>query len=406
MKKAFVLIVFLLFFLLAPFSFSEINGTINSSTGGNKTIVTGLIGYTVSTCTNDNSCLGYKCFLDYDAVGSRTTTAGTCNATSVTSCYHDDSSGTLTIVATGGKLCYDSTHYIICNSGAWGSLTACSSGQTCSGSGVCAASGSNASSSSGSTGTTGSTNATSSINITSLPSKVELVQGNSTVVNVSVKNTGDTILYSIVLSITGLNSSWYSISPSSIAVLSPANSNSFIVAFSLPSEAEVGSYSLIFSLTTNVTSVKASASMTLNVLPRPETYLEINKTYDEYVLLLKMVEENITKLENASVNKTDVEGVKSIIEAAKAKLNASASYISNNDYFNAKLLLDEAKSLIDSANRQLAQVKAATGEGAGQVADGILVFVIVGVVAIVIFIVVYMLWPSKTRSNLSIFGKK
>jgi len=189
-------------------------------------------------------------------------------------------------------------------------------------------------------------------------------------------------------------------------VLSPANSNSFIVAFSLPSEAEVGSYSLIFSLTTNVTSVKASASMTLNVLPRPETYLEINKTYDEYVLLLKMVEENITKLENASVNKTDVEGVKSIIEAAKAKLNASASYISNNDYFNAKLLLDEAKSLIDSANRQLAQVKAATGEGAGQVADGILVFVIVGVVAIVIFIVVYMLWPSKTRSNLSIFGKK
>src|SRR3989344_4764434 len=85
---------------------AETTGQINlTSLGGNSSATTGVYGYTVNTCSSNADCFDYRCFLDFDTVGSRTTTSGLCNATSSTGCVHDNSAGTFSIIATGLNFC-------------------------------------------------------------------------------------------------------------------------------------------------------------------------------------------------------------------------------------------------------------------------------------------------------------
>src|SRR3989344_8023806 len=113
--------------------FAETTGQLNlTSLGGNASAVTGVYGYTVNTCSSNADCFDYKCFLDFDAVGSRTTTSGLCNSTSTTGCIHDTSGGTFSIIATGLNFCETSTTYRLCTNGVWGSSTSCSGSDICS----------------------------------------------------------------------------------------------------------------------------------------------------------------------------------------------------------------------------------------------------------------------------------
>ncbi len=75
-------------------------------------------------------------------------------------------------------------------------------------------------------------------------SKIEILQGGTEDLKVKVKNTGNAKLHNLYLTLTGLNSSYYSITPSDKRDLSVNNTLDFDIHFSIPEDLEAKSYSL------------------------------------------------------------------------------------------------------------------------------------------------------------------
>ena len=75
-------------------------------------------------------------------------------------------------------------------------------------------------------------------------SKIEILQGGTEDLKVKVKNTGNAKLHNLYLTLTGLNSSYYSITPSDKRDLSVNNTLDFDIHLSIPEDLEAKSYSL------------------------------------------------------------------------------------------------------------------------------------------------------------------
>ena len=75
-------------------------------------------------------------------------------------------------------------------------------------------------------------------------SKIEILQGGTADLKVKVKNTGNAKLHNLYLTLTGLNSSYYSITPSDKRDLSANNTLDFDIHLSIPEDLEAKSYSL------------------------------------------------------------------------------------------------------------------------------------------------------------------
>ncbi len=391
------LIIVLFALIYSNAVFSETTGTLNFSTK-NVSVTTGLFGYTVSTCSSNSDCFGYTCFFDYDTAGPNTTISGTCAPTTFTSCIHDTSSGVTTIVAGGSYICASNTTTRQCSSGSWASAVSCSSGQACTIDAVSTSSPCSTSGTTGSTGTGTSSNTTNTtrvgaINITSVPGTLEIIQGNSSSGNVTIKNIGNATLANITLSISGIESSWYSISPTKITSLIVGNSSTFSIAFSIPQTAGVKNYSVIFTVAAPGVSSK-SASITLKILPSTNTIAQINQTYANYTSLYTAVEKNITDLEKTNVNTEDLGNLKSILNDIKNRLIQANESIAKGDYFTAQQAMDEANNLINTLNEKIGQVRYQT-PAIVPGADNTIIFIIAGIVIAVVAIIIYLFWPTK-----------
>lgn len=401
MDYKFSLILSVLLALVLSYSgYSETTGAINFSTK-NESITTGLFSYTVSSCSSNSDCFEYTCFFDYDTAGPNTTTSGTCAPASFTSCIHDTSAGAATITSTGQIVCISNTTYRECTSGSWSSLQNCPSGTTCVG-GSSACSSSSSSSSGGSAGSP-SASTTGKLEITSSPQSLEIVQGNSSKTSVAVKNTGAITLINITLSVSGIENSWYSYVPSQF-LLRPTNSNQFNITYSIPQDAEVNTYSLTFKATAK-DGTTASAAATLKIIPSPDTAMAINQTLEDYTDIYRGIQDNISAMQNTNVSQSDAESLRSIASDIEIKLNQSSEAIAKGDYFNAKLLLDEAKTLIDRFNARSGEVRflepnhTLSGENMTStgpiIKDNTIIFVIAGIVIAAIAVILYLFWPSK-----------
>ncbi len=392
------LIIILFALIYSNAAFSETNGTLNFSTR-NVSVTTGLFGYTVSTCSSNSGCFGYACFFDYDTAGHNTTTSGTCAPTTFTSCIHDTSSGVTTIVAGGSYICASNTTTRQCSSGSWASEVSCSSGQSCT---VGAVSTSSPCSTSGTTGSTTSTSSTTNttnttkigmINITSVPGALEVIQGNSTSGNVTIKNIGNATLANITLSVSGIESSWYSVLPTKVTSLIVGNSSTFSIAFSIPQAAGVKSYTVVFTVAAPGVSSK-SASIALKILPSANTIAQINQTFENYTSLYTAAEKNVTDLEKTNVNTEDLGNLKSILNDIKNKLIQANESIAKGDYFTAQQAMDEANNLINTLNEKIGQVRYQT-PAVVPGGDNTIIFIIAGVVIAVVAIIIYLFWPTK-----------
>ncbi len=380
-----IAVFFILFF--SPV-FAETTGTINFSTG-NSSVVTGLIGYTVSLCNSTSTCApivsGLSCFTDYDGTSSGTS-SGWCNATVITNCYHDNSA-----YGTGTSICITNTTYRTCGSGAWSASTACSSGNTCD-----AGSGNpgNCTSSSSTTTTGGSggsqtSTAVALISLTSWPNDFDIIQGESVIKYASLKNTGNVSLYNVTLSVSGV--SWYNVSPAKVGRLNISNEVTFSINFTAPDDAGIKTYPLSLQASTHASAASASKTFNVDVNPSNKTLQEeIIPNYDDYSSLLASLESKASELQSKGVN---VDEINALLLNAKDKLLQANLSLELHEYATAKQILDDARSLLDSAQNQIntANIVAAPLNDFSNLTFIIVVIVIAGMVVLVL----YMFIPSK-----------
>jgi hypothetical protein len=394
MKRIFAALLFIL--LLGGIAFSEYTGIINiTGTPANITTVTGLFGNTIQYCNVTADCIdttNYKCFVDSDG-NSSGTWQGWCNSSAVTSCFINNSA-----FVTGTKICETGTSYRTCSNGVWSTATSCGVNETCS-SGNCT-SVSNATTSSSSSGGTTSVNGTAyySIKINKTISNFNLVQNTSVLKNVTVKNDGNRTLFNVTLAMTGIESSWYSITPSKHDYIYKDNLYNFTINFSIPHNAEVKSYTITIGVTTSNTSVRDTKTFTLKVLPSNiTTETSIKPKYAEYRSLLESIRINITDLESKGYNVTELKIAYGSIES---KLNQTNTTLNSGDYFNATLMLDEVKTMLDDMSGKLAGAQMIAEAEQPQAQIDITFIIIVIIIIAVAVVIAYLFWPEKKERSL------
>ncbi len=376
------IVVSLMLFL--PMAFAETSGTINFSTT-NASITTGFFGYTVQYCNSDADCYGYKCFVDYDGVSSGSY-SGWCNSTSITTCYHDESSTGMVTTASGSSYCVSTSAYRTCTSGSWGSQASCLSGYTCS-SGSCVQTNATNNTPPGTPpgGTPGGNVTTPSIRITATIGNFDIVQGESATKQLTVKNNGQRTLYTVKIIIKGINGSWYTISPSSVSTLNIDQISTFTVTFSIPKNAEVNAYTI--TTEANSSLAVASATFSLRVLPSNETVTsDIIPKYSNITYTYKGLENEIAELEKSKGNVTEL---KNLLANLKNKIDQANKSIESKNYFDANNLLAEAEQIIADIKAKMAEKKPAKPEETNLFLISIIAFIIV----MAIFFV-YLFWPT------------
>ncbi len=333
MKLALSVIVVIL--LAAPVV-AETSGSINISVPGsssNESIATGFFAYTVGFCNTTSNCFGYACFLDYDGV-SAGNNAGWCNASTITSCYHDG-------IATddSNSVCVSNTTYRTCTGGVWGNVQSCPPSGTCSGGSCPVASVAAATPAPGAGGNAVQT--TSSLAMTA-PSDFSIVQGESAVAHVFLKNDGGGILTNISLSLSGVDGAWFSMNPTSITALTEGIERNFSVFFDIPGDAPVQ----VYTITVTATSSSAEASRTFSITVEPsETTLQqtILPRYASLVSDAANLTDEIATLESQGKNIT---GVKDKLDSILAKLQQINQSLESKNYPTAEGLMNDVETLL------------------------------------------------------------
>ena len=397
MKKDNLLPLICFVFLASiPFSMADFSGTFNFSTG-NRSIVTGLTGYTVFICNSTSGCMpagvGLSCFFDYDNI-SFGTSYGWCNATSITDCYHDSS----TPRSSGTNICITNTTYRTCSSGTWSAASSCSSGQTCGSNsgepGNCTSPSSSSSSTTTTTGGSGlSSTAVASISFTAWPDGFYITQGESVIKYAIVKNIGNVTLYNVTLSFSGI--SWYNISPAKVARLNKSQEATFAINFTVTDEVDVDSYSLTLLASTHTSSASASKTLKIGVKPSNKTIQEeILPSYGEYLSLLSTLEAKAAELASQGVN---VDNINVILLNARSRLSQANQSLEGGDYATAKQIMDDAKGMLDGAQLEIntASIIPSITAGFGDIT----LIIIIVVIAAVAIVIVYSLLPPKKDSK-------
>lgn len=368
----------------AALGFSDVQ---ENTTFRNLTIVTGTFGNTVNYCNSTIHCGSYSCFPDYDS-SSSDNYQGYCRPSSNTDCPHN---GSWNSTGTDAAACKNDTYKWSCSSGTW-SATACSG--SCS-SGVCSSAAPTPTSSSGGGGGSSNTTPTPTrtptptplpmLKITSSIESFNLTQGESAAKSATVKNDGNTTVYNATVSLTGIESSWYNITPAKFDTIANGDSKTFVINITTPKSAEVKDYAVKYSVSADA--AKISSEFTLRLLPSEETVEEeLMPLYENQTKILKGLENEITRLETEGAN---VDELRKLMGDIKSKINATGSSIENENYFEAAQSLRDAENLIKDLRLKIESTAIPQKE---LPIIPILVLVAIGIVGGL----AYLLWPVQT----------
>ncbi len=220
------------------------------------------------------------------------------------------------------------------------------------------------------------------------PSSLSIAQGENKSFIVNVENIGDVDEDDITLEITGISSSWYTFTPTSMD-LGSLTEDDFNVTISVPDDAEVKEYSITFEVGND--DVSDSETAKLLVMPSEKTKSDVDSKYESYL-------ENFTDLENKMKEMIregrNVTELNDTLQNLKSKLDTLGELINNSDYFNAVPKLGEIESLLTVANSLVIQVEKETPPGLLQESSSY-VWIFIGVLIIIIAgFLIYMFMPS------------
>lgn len=238
-----------------------------------------------------------------------------------------------------------------------------------------------AASSSASTTTT-TLKKTPTVEIREFPAKIEVNQGKSGTFEIKLKNTGQTDEFALKLTIEGIDSSWYTVSQTSLDLAKSAEGK-FSGTIKVPETADVKDYDIKFTVANSA--VTSRAASIIRVLPSDKTKQDINKSYDEYLANYTSILSKAADIKGKGGNVTTLD---STLTEAKSKMDEAKAALEKGDYFTASQLLSSAKSLLELAEKQTGTVEFAS--------SGISFWVLAGIAAAAgIGFLVYMLLPPE-----------
>ena len=245
------------------------------------------------------------------------------------------------------------------------------------------------SSASGATSSGTSSTAAKYLDITDYPSLIIVTQGKTNSTIVKVKNTNTTYTQLIKLTIENLNSSWYSISPSTTQSTAALATVNFTVLFLPASDATIKDYTASFKAISDYSSTEKS--FTLRVLPTEATKAQINQSLDQF-------KANVTALE-AELNSLKVwynmSAAETKLKQLKTKINESENFIKAGDYNSAYALFDTIKSLINDVKTEIENAKKQSLISPSNA----ITYALIGGGVVAAVILAYLFWPSKEAAG-------
>ncbi len=184
------------------------------------------------------------------------------------------------------------------------------------------------------------------IEIVKYPQEISVERGWVKYPSVVVNNTGEVNLRDIVLSITGIPSSWYTIEPSEVGLLPVGDSVTFNIKLEVPITAETEEYYGMIKVDSSQASDEKM--FVLIVFASREELLdyEIKKLKEE-------IQEFEPEVERAKEEGKDVSEVERLLEETKDQVALAENYLLRKMYDDALASVFTARNLLDKAKYAL-----------------------------------------------------
>ncbi|MBI2545285.1 MAG: hypothetical protein HYW22_01640 [Candidatus Aenigmarchaeota archaeon] len=227
----------------------------------------------------------------------------------------------------------------------------------------------------------------STLSFVQSPSLMQVTQGSSDSTQIKVKNTG-TASQDTVMTISGIDSSWYSIKNDTITIL-PGLTGLSTISLTIPSNAEIKDYNVV--IQSKSSAVTITQNFTLRVLPSNDTKTQISNSFESVKSDIRDLENKINGLNSTGANISSSVGP--VMNEIKGLVSQTQSYIAANDYFNAYQTIQKIKSDISNVQSQLSSQTQPFANinipgNVWLIIGGVVVLIIVGVAA-------YLAWPVK-----------
>ncbi len=185
------------------------------------------------------------------------------------------------------------------------------------------------------------------------PENVTITQGESKLLSILVKNTGQVSLKNMRLSVSTSSLFGIEINPKEVFKVSPNETAVFLVLVSVPKQAFVGNYPFDFEVITD--KIKEGRRINIEVVSAlPPIEEEVREEILNYEYLISEIQ---AQIDVAASKGLDVSKAQASLDKAKISLEIAKSYYNQGNYYDAKKKLDELRDYIQDAVFQLSLVQ-------------------------------------------------
>ncbi|MBI4175766.1 MAG: hypothetical protein HY518_01045 [Candidatus Aenigmarchaeota archaeon] len=185
---------------------------------------------------------------------------------------------------------------------------------------------------------------TRNLEITDYPPEIKSVKGWTSIHPIQVKNTGNAVMQSMYIILTGIPSPWFNIKPESVSVIPPGNVSVFLLELNLPVGATTGDYPL-----------KLTAAGSGNATDSKDILLSVFPT--QYELLaseIQKLKKELNRLE-IEIDFADKSGketgnAKELLEQAKEEVRQAEESLDREDFDKTNEHILTAISLVSKIN--------------------------------------------------------
>ncbi|MEM5797215.1 MAG: hypothetical protein QXD72_00040 [Candidatus Aenigmatarchaeota archaeon] len=180
------------------------------------------------------------------------------------------------------------------------------------------------------------------------PKYIKLNRGQSSLVQIFIRNDGNVDLNNLILSTTDSGLA-LNITPTTLRVLSPNSSFIFLISVKVPREASAGMYLIDFILASDKITKKGEIKVEVEV---QKIEVEVEQTIKNYEF---SIEKLFLEADKAAKEGRNTLLVIESLNQAKAELAIAKQLYESQDYIRAKEQLENVRIMIEQATVQLAQ---------------------------------------------------
>ncbi|RLJ00558.1 MAG: hypothetical protein DRP06_01925 [Candidatus Aenigmatarchaeota archaeon] len=214
---------------------------------------------------------------------------------------------------------------------------------------------------------------------------LNITQGESGTLTFYIKNTGEATLHNVYPALTGISSELFEINSSDTTTLYKDDIKYYAIKFTIPNTEAYGAKEINLTIASN--EINISEQLTLTIIPSKEEKTTINDSYDELVAQLKVI---LNKLEKAKNENKNTSSIISGIESANLTLAQIEEYISNGNYAEAKNLIANLDTELNSMSSEFENLETVNNNSAL-----LIIAVVAFSVMLVGVVVVYTFLPKK-----------